>query len=90
MARTQETGQVLPNRKDCGGPPMIAGTVENEEAILNAVEEDGTRSIGEIARPLGISSSTVYSFEKKVDTITFVYTIYSQKITLLEGSSARG
>jgi hypothetical protein len=31
-----------------------------------------------------------YSFEKKVDTITFVYTIYSQKITLLEGSSARG
>jgi DNA-binding Lrp family transcriptional regulator len=69
---------------------MIAGTVKNEEAILNAVEEDGTRSIGEIARPLGICSSTVYSFEKKVDTITFVYTIYSQKITLLEGSSARG
>jgi DNA-binding Lrp family transcriptional regulator len=38
---------------------MIAGTVKNEEAILNAVEEDGTRSIGEIARPLGICSSTV-------------------------------
>jgi hypothetical protein len=37
MARTQETGQVLPNRKDCGGPPMIAGTVENEKATLNAV-----------------------------------------------------
>jgi hypothetical protein len=59
MARTEETGQVLPNPKECGGPPMIARTVENEEAILNAVEEDGTRSIGEITRPLGISSSTV-------------------------------
>jgi hypothetical protein len=56
MARTEETGQVLPNPKECGGPPMIARTVENEEAILNAVEEDGTRSIGEITRPLGISS----------------------------------
>jgi hypothetical protein len=60
MARMQETGQVLPNRKDCGGPLMIARTVENEEAILNVVEEDDTGSIGEIARPLGISSSTVY------------------------------
>jgi hypothetical protein len=41
MARTQETGQVLPNRKECGGHPTIAPTVENEETILNAVEEDG-------------------------------------------------
>jgi hypothetical protein len=41
MARTQETGQVLSNRKECGGPPMIARTVENEKPILNAVEEYG-------------------------------------------------
>jgi hypothetical protein len=39
---------------------MIARTIENEETILNAVKEDGTRSIGEIASPLGISSRTVY------------------------------
>jgi hypothetical protein len=44
---------------------MIPRTVENEEVILNAVE-DGTRSNGEIVRPLGISSSTygIQSFEK--------------------------
>jgi hypothetical protein len=35
---------------------MIARTVENEQAILNAVEEGDTRSIEEIARLLGISS----------------------------------
>jgi hypothetical protein len=29
--------QVLPNRKEFGGPPMTAHTVENEEAILNTV-----------------------------------------------------
>jgi hypothetical protein len=40
MVRTQETGQVLPNRKECGRPPTIARRVENEEAILNAVEEE--------------------------------------------------
>jgi DNA-binding Lrp family transcriptional regulator len=45
---------------------MTARTVENEEAILNTVEEDGTRSLAEIARPLGITSSSVYlpTFEK--------------------------
>jgi DNA-binding NarL/FixJ family response regulator len=42
---------------------VVARTVENEEAILNAVE-DGTRSIEEIARSLCISCSTVQSFEK--------------------------
>jgi AraC-like DNA-binding protein len=60
IARTHETGQVLPNRKESGGPPMTARIVENEEAILNTVEEDGTRSLAEIASPLGISSSSVY------------------------------
>jgi hypothetical protein len=61
IARTHETGQVLPNRKESGNRrPMTARTVENEEAILNTVEEDGIRSLAEIARPLGTSSSSVY------------------------------
>lgn len=59
IARTQETGQVLPNRKECGGPPMTARTVETEEAILDAIEEDGTRSLSEIARQVGISRSSI-------------------------------
>jgi hypothetical protein len=59
IARTHETGQVLPHRKESRGPPMTARTFENEEAILNTVKEDGTRSLAEIARPLGISSCSV-------------------------------
>jgi hypothetical protein len=35
-------------------------TLDNEEAILNIVEEDGTRSIREIAQELDISSRSVH------------------------------
>jgi DNA-binding Lrp family transcriptional regulator len=35
----------------------------NEEAILNIVEEDGTRSIREIAQEVDISSRSVLRFE---------------------------
>jgi predicted transcriptional regulator len=73
-----------------GGPSMIAGTIENDEAILNAVEEDRTRNIGEIARPLGISSSTVNRVLKHNRQHPYHYIRVRPKITLLEGSSARG
>jgi hypothetical protein len=50
LARAQETGKVLLNRYEIGGGARTARTLANEEAILNIVEEDGTRSIREIAQ----------------------------------------
>jgi DNA-binding Lrp family transcriptional regulator len=38
-------------------------TLANAEAILNIVEEDGTRSIREIAQEVDISSRSVPRFE---------------------------
>jgi hypothetical protein len=52
LAKAQETGKVLPNRNEIGGSARTARTLANEEAILNIVEEDGTRSIREIAQEL--------------------------------------
>jgi hypothetical protein len=52
LARAQETGKVLPNLNEIGGGARTARTLANEEAILNIVEEDGTRSIREIAQKL--------------------------------------
>jgi hypothetical protein len=60
LARAQETGKVLPNRNEIGGGARTARTFANEEAILNIVEEDGTRSIREIAQEVDISSRSVH------------------------------
>jgi AraC-like DNA-binding protein len=61
LARAQETGKVLPNRNEIGD----ARTLANEEAILNIVEADGTRSIGEIAQELDVSSRSVHRVLKE-------------------------
>jgi AraC-like DNA-binding protein len=60
LARAQETGKVLPNLNEIGGGARTARTLANEEAILNIVEEDGTRSIREIAQEVDISSRSVH------------------------------
>jgi AraC-like DNA-binding protein len=60
LARAQETGKVLPNRNGIGGGARTTRTLANEEAILNIVEEDGTRSIREIAQEVDISSRSVH------------------------------
>jgi hypothetical protein len=60
LARAQETGKVLPNRNEIGGGARTAWTLPNEEAILNIAEEDGTRSIREIAQEVDISSRSVH------------------------------
>jgi hypothetical protein len=49
IARTVETGQISPNRKEIGGAPRTVRTIGNEEAILDAFEE-GTESISEVAQ----------------------------------------
>jgi hypothetical protein len=51
----------LPNRNEIGGgAARTARTLANEESILNIVEEDGTRSIREIAQEVNISSRSVH------------------------------
>jgi hypothetical protein len=60
LARAQETGKVLPNRNGIGGGARTTRTLANEEAILNIVEEDGPRSIREIAQEVDISSRSVH------------------------------
>jgi hypothetical protein len=60
LARAQETGKVLPNRNEIGGGARTARTLANEEAILNIVEEDGSRSIRQIAQEVDISSRSVH------------------------------
>jgi IS30 family transposase len=55
----------LPNRNEIGGGAQTARTLANEEAILNIVEEDGTRSIREIAQELDIFSRSVHRVLKE-------------------------
>jgi hypothetical protein len=52
ILRTQEFGKVLPDPKEIGGALRIPRRVENEEAVLSlgAFEDDGTKSINEVAR----------------------------------------
>jgi predicted transcriptional regulator len=65
LAGAQETGKVLPNRNEIGGGARTARTLANEEAIQNIVEEDGTRSIREIAQEVDISSRSVHRVLKE-------------------------
>jgi hypothetical protein len=62
FAGAQETGKVLPNRDEIGGGARTARTLANEEAILNIVEEDGTRSTRQNTQDLDISSRSVHPF----------------------------
>lgn len=59
IARSRETGQIQPVRKEVGGAPRNARTVEHEEAVLDIFEEDGTRSVRTVSRELGVSKSSV-------------------------------
>jgi hypothetical protein len=59
IARSRETGQMQPVRREVGGAPRNVRTVEHEEAVLNVFEEDGTRSIRTVSREMGLSKSSV-------------------------------
>jgi hypothetical protein len=56
IARSRETGQMQPVRREVGGAPRNVRTVE---AVLNVFEEDGTRSIRTVSREMGLSKSSV-------------------------------
>jgi hypothetical protein len=94
LARAQETGQVLPNWNEIGVGARSKRTLDNEEAILNIVEEDGTRSIREIAQEIGTSRKfvlivadyTMTTFIKLIDIIlnlSFLTDISSRVIVFL-------
>jgi hypothetical protein len=59
IARSRETGQMQPVRREVGGVPRNVRTVKYEEAVLNVFEEDGTRSIQTVSREMGLSKSSV-------------------------------
>jgi hypothetical protein len=63
----------LPNRNKIGGGAQPARTLANEEAIVNIVEEDGTRSIREIAQELDIFSRSVHRILKENRLHPFQY-----------------
>jgi transposase-like protein len=54
----------MPDRKNIVGAPRIARTVENEQAVLDAFEDDDTKSISEVARLLDISDASVHRILK--------------------------
>jgi hypothetical protein len=56
----KKQGKFCTNRNEIGGGARTARTLANEVAILNIVEEDGTRSIREIAQEVDISSRSVH------------------------------
>jgi AraC-like DNA-binding protein len=74
LARAQETRKVLPNRNEIAGGARTARTLANEEAILNIVEEDGTKSIREIAQEVDISSRSVHRVLNQNRLHPFYYT----------------
>jgi hypothetical protein len=59
IARSRETGQMQPVRREVGGAPKNVRTVEHEEAVLNVFEEDDTRSIRTVSREMGLFKSSV-------------------------------
>jgi predicted DNA-binding protein YlxM (UPF0122 family) len=54
----------MPDRKNIVGAPRIARTVENEQAVLDAFQDDDTKSISEVARLLDISDASVHRILK--------------------------
>jgi hypothetical protein len=59
IARSRETGQMQPVRREVVGVSRNVRTVEHEEAVLNIFEEDGTRSVQTVSREMGLSKSSV-------------------------------
>jgi hypothetical protein len=66
VARTIETGHILPNRKETGGAPRTVRIVENEEVILDAFEE--------VAQELNISKTSVHRVMKTERRHPYHYT----------------
>jgi hypothetical protein len=90
VARTIETGHILPNRKETGGAPRTVRTVENEEAILDAIEE-GTESIREVAQELNISKTSVHVMKtERRHPYHYTRVQHLQKITLPDANSVHG
>jgi hypothetical protein len=57
-------GNLIPQTKGVDGVPRVARTPQNEEAVLQAFEEDDTLSIRSAASMFNISKSTTQRIPK--------------------------
>jgi hypothetical protein len=90
--RARYTGNLVPQTKGVGGVTREARTPQNDEAVLQAFEEDGTLSIRSVASMFDISKSTTQRILKdnRQHAYTRVYRISCLKIFLSECSSVNG
>jgi hypothetical protein len=57
--RVRNSGSVVPNRKGVGGVDRTVRTPNTEDEVLETFNEDGTRSIRNVANTMGLTKSTV-------------------------------
>jgi hypothetical protein len=57
--RVRSSGSVVPNRKGVGGIDRTVRTPNTEDEVLETFNEDGTRSIRNVANTMGLTKSTV-------------------------------
>jgi hypothetical protein len=57
--RVRNSGSVVPNRKGVGGIDRTVRTPNTEDEVLETFNEDGTRSIRNVANTMGLTKSTV-------------------------------
>jgi hypothetical protein len=72
--RARNTGNLVPQTKRVGGVTREARTPQNEEAVLQAFEEDGTLSIRSVASMFDISKSTTQRILKDNRQHAYHYT----------------
>lgn len=74
IQRVSETGSVLPSRNGAGGPTENVRNVAIEEAVLEAVEEDPTRSVRTMARLCGTSATQTHRILRRNQHHPYHYT----------------
>jgi hypothetical protein len=72
--RVRNTRNLAPQTKGVGGVTREARTPQNEEAVLQAFEEDGTLSIRSVASMFDISKSTTQRILKDNRQHAYHYT----------------
>jgi hypothetical protein len=75
-------GNLIPQTKGVDGVPRVARTPQNEEAVLQAFEEDDTLSIRSAASMFNISKAQHSGFQKIIDSMLIIIRVY--KISCLK------
>jgi hypothetical protein len=64
--RVRSSRSVVPNRKGVGGIDRTVRTPNTEDEVLETFNEDGTRSIRNVANTMGLTKSTVQRILQKL------------------------